>query len=207
MSSATNFKQKSIFEYKEFTLHDDVIKVISKKDGNKWEFEVKYDDLGVELIRKTETKGRNVLLTLGTAVIGIIIFIGFKSVPKDISDIVAFTSLLGVGAYIAFLGVKKGKVKYIYLTGGAKELELYDSKPNQAATDDFIQTIHAKIREARRKRYMNLKNDAHIAMDVKVQWIEHLTEIEAITKEERQTLIHELTAGRSSPIGFGFRNS
>jgi hypothetical protein len=99
--------------------------------------------------------------------------------------------------FIFFLRWQPGK-KLIYITGGQKNIEFFQEKPNTNEVNEFIEELKTRIKNAYKDEY--LKWDENSTKEHKIAQLEWLKRIRILEEEEFKELIDEIEIG--TIIGF-----
>jgi hypothetical protein len=197
---SAKLKQKRFFGEKRFELKKHEIEVYDKKINEESEYSVDYLELGVKTVKKSIKNSAFLeLFFWAFFILQFGLLIQSLIFEADNKGMLIYWSL-GSGfflGFIFFLRWQPGK-KLIYITGGQKNIEFFQEKPNTKEVNEFIEELKTRIKNAYKDEY--LKWDENSSKEHKIAQLEWLKRIRILEEEEFKELIDEIEIG--TIIGF-----
>ena len=183
--------QKTTVGRNEFTLEDDVIHIKSKKNGQKWDYTVRYEQIGFEIMRKVDTRNKIgvYILTACTVLLGAMGGYALLTTPtgNEKSKIWFSMACFSVFIIVTIKGWLARNVEYLYLTGGNKNIEMFSNVPNEAVVESFVEEINTRTRKKHLGNYLRVAN--RLSPDAQVAQLDWLVSIGAISEQEKNNML------------------
>lgn len=185
----TELTQKGYFEKRCFEILDD--KVIVKRFTYKenLEYYIRFEELGFDVFRKTEKVSNIALFFLGLLDC-MYVYLLIDSIIKW-DKMIIFWSLVLVGFLIITVIYYVNRHKsFVFLVGGNKTLELFNDKPTSNTVNEFITSIHDRMRAYYKNKYAVI--DLSVPKEYSISQFKWLKDIKAINESEYKQLIEIL---------------
>ena len=197
---STKLQQKRFFGEKRFELKKYEIEIYDKMINEESEYSIDYLELGVKTVKKSIKNSAFLeLFFWAFFIIQFGLLIQSLIFESDNQGMLMFWAL-GSGfflGFIFFLRWQPGK-RLIYVTGGQKNIELFQEKPNTKEVNEFIDELKSRIKIAYKNEY--LKWDDSTPKEHKIAQLEWLKRIRILEDEEYEEFIDKVEIG--SIIGF-----
>ena len=184
-------KQQYLFTKKEFLLTKAGVRVISKEINENLEYTIKYEELGFDIIKKREkTAIFPAIVLLFFFLLEMYLLIDAIVHRESSAQIVMWLLSAVFFGLIAGLAFYRTNKDVVYLTGGAKVLELIRDKPSVQIVDHFIQNIHAAMRVRYKNKFAII--DHHLPQEMQIENLRWLKDLGVIDEEEHEELLIQL---------------
>jgi len=180
--------------------------VFDKSLNEELEYSIDYLELGNNILKKKGTQGRVaeiLILAFFGLEFGMLIYTLITEPEFDMVIFWVFASGIFLSVYL--LARFSRKKNLVYLTGGAKSIELYQDRPNRESADKFLTELRNRIKNAYQTEY--LKFDESTPFETKKYQVDWLNRINILSDDEANKLLYDFKDGTSSNIGFNKHDS
>ena len=194
--------QRRYFQRIEIELHADEAAVRSKDLRQDLSYTVDYLELGVRRVYKTDTSylfGEILFACFFLLEFGLLLHTLFTA---PVFGELVFWSLasalfLALWCFVHF-GAKK---RFLYLTGGRQQLELFQDRPSEAEVEAFVDELTRRIRCTHREEYLTwTPTTTKVEKQQRIEW---LRKMRILSNDEAEAILRTLDTAPDNPaIGF-----
>ena len=154
-------KQTYFLSKKEFELTDKKILIKEKSVFHDKEFEARYNEIGLDLIKYRSREGiGNAIFFGGLMIVSIWITYGaFTDGKTDIKLAFFFLLTCFMWGTIVWWSIQKYFSSHFILQGGGKVLDFFINSPDEEAVKEFIEEIRQRVRERMKEDYSTFDPD------------------------------------------------
>jgi hypothetical protein len=183
--------QKTVIGKNEFTLEKDCIHARQKKNGEKWEFRMPYEQIGFDTVRKSDNQLKYALYICAPLAVMFVIALVSSVIVGRNKPVELLLFVFGI-AFFTFFAMKSWvgrNIEYIYLQVGQKRIEMFSNVPDEQAVQNFIEEIHTRIRAKHKENFF--KQPDSIPLEIRIRQLNGLIAINAITEAERDDYLRK----------------
>ena len=184
-------EQRYFFSRKTFQLLPHKIKITESSLFHDKEWEVKYIDLGLEVIKSKSREGiGNAVLFGGLLIVSSHLTYKAFTDGSDIKLAWLFVFFCFMWGTVLSWTLQKYFSAYYRLTGGNKSLEFFLNSPTNKEVVLFIDKVKFLVIEKLKEEYTNYDPDS--TFEDQIAHLKYLKSMEVLTKEEFESIREEL---------------
>ena len=180
-------RQKYFLSAKSFELHDTKIRIQEKSLFKEIDWEVKYSELGLDLVRYRDKEGvGNVMLFGGMFFLSAILSATacFDGSSVKVAFLLAFVSIFF--AMLLLWTFQTYFTSSFVLRGGSKTIEFFIDSPSEGIVKEFIETIKDRIKQKAKDSMAVF--DPDLTFEDQLANLKYLKNIEILTEMELERI-------------------
>lgn len=184
-------EQRFLFDKKSFELSDSRVKVRQKSLLDETEWEARYNELGLDVVKMKNKEGIGSAVFFGALLIVNVCMAGvsyFDGTELSISILFTATCLMWLVALV--WTIQKYITASYFLTGGKKTLEFVLNSPSESEVVGFIDEIRKRVTSGLRAKLTTF--DPDLSFDQQLADLKYLVSIEVLNQPEFEVIREDL---------------
>lgn len=188
----SKLSQTYFLSKKHFELKDEKVLIKEKSLFHDKEFEARYNEIGLDLIKYRSREGiGNAILFGGLTAISIwLTYRAFTDGKTDIKLAFFFLLTCFVWGSIVWWSIQKYFSAHFILQGGKKTLDFFINSPDEKSVKGFIEEIRFRVRRRLKEDYSSF--DPDLEFQDQLENLKYLKRIDVIHQDEFEIIREDL---------------